>query len=234
MQANAVVLRFVDDHVRPWAAGDPSSLVYNAFAMQGSARALDRFGSSNVVLIGRQLGTYEVLSLLGAGGMGEVYRARDTKLNRDVALKILPDAFARDADRLARFRREARAVAALNHAHIVTIFSIEEHDDVPFMTMELIEGCTLDQGIPGSGLSLARFFDIAIALADALSAAHRKHIIHRDLKPANVMVTDDGRVKILDFGLARTVAADTVRPGEEITFLGTTVGTIVEIGRAHV
>ena len=96
-------------------------------------------------LIGRQLGTYEVLSLLGAGGMGEVYRARDTKLNRDVALKILPDAFARDADRLARFRREAQAVAALNHPHIVTIFSIEEHDDVPFMTMELIEGCTLDQ-----------------------------------------------------------------------------------------
>ena len=178
-------------------------------------------------LIGRQLGTYEVLSLLGAGGMGEVYRARDTKLNRDVALKILPDAFALDVDRLARFRREARAVAALNHPHIVTIFSIEEHDDVPFMTMELIEGCTLDQRIPGNGLSLARFFDIAIALADALSAAHRKHIIHRDLKPGNVMVTDDGRVKVLDFGLARTVDADTVRPGEDVTFLGTNVGTIV-------
>jgi serine/threonine protein kinase len=91
-------------------------------------------------LTGRRLGTYEVLSLLGAGGMGEVYRARDTKLNRDVALKILPDAFAQDANRLARFRREAQAVAALNHAHIVTIFPIEEHDDVPFMTMELIEG----------------------------------------------------------------------------------------------
>ena len=183
--------------------------------------------SSNVILIGRQLGTYEVLSLLGAGGMGEVYRARDTKLNRDVALKILPDAFARDADRLARFRREAQAVAALNHPHIVTIFSIEEHDDVPFMTMELIEGCTLDQGIPGGGLSLARFFDIAIALADALSAAHRKHIIHRDLKPANVMVTDDGRVKVLDFGLARAVDADAVRLGEDVTHLGTQVGTIV-------
>ena len=114
------------------------------------------------------IGPYEIVAAIGAGGMGEVYRARDTKLNRDVALKILPDAFARDADRLARFRREARAVAALNHPHIVTIFSIEEHDDVPFMTMELIEGCTLDQGIPDGGLSLARFFDIAIALADAL------------------------------------------------------------------
>jgi TolB-like protein/Flp pilus assembly protein TadD len=179
-------------------------------------------------LIGRQLGGYRVLSLLGAGGMGEVYRALDTKLNRDVALKILPDAFARDVDRLARFRREAQAVAALNHPHIVTIFSIEEHDDVPFMTMELIEGCALDQGIPGSGLSLARFFDIAIALADALSAAHRKHIIHRDLKPANVMVTDDGNVKVLDFGLARTVEPDVVRLEEAVTALGlTAAGTIV-------
>jgi TolB-like protein/Tfp pilus assembly protein PilF len=179
-------------------------------------------------LIGRRLGGYRVLSLLGAGGMGEVYRALDTKLNRDVALKILPDAFARDVDRLARFRREAQAVAALNHQHIVTIFSIEEHDGVPFMTMELIEGCALDKGIPGSGLSLARFFDIAIALADALSAAHRKHIIHRDLKPANVMVTDDGNVKVLDFGLARTVEPDVVRPAEAVTSLGlTAAGTIV-------
>jgi serine/threonine-protein kinase len=179
-------------------------------------------------LIGQQLSTYEVLSLLGAGGMGEVYRARDTKLNRDVALKILPDAFARDGDRLARFRQEARALASLNHAHIVTIFSIEEHDDVPFMTMELIEGLTLDQSALG-GLSLARFFDIAIALADALSAAHRKHIIHRDLKPANVMVTDDGRVKILDFGLARAIDDNPVRRAQDVTatHLGTKVGTIV-------
>jgi eukaryotic-like serine/threonine-protein kinase len=180
-----------------------------------------------VTLIGRQLGTYEILSLLGAGGMGEVYRARDTKLHRDVALKILPDAFARDADRLARFGREAQVVAALNHPHIVTIFSIEEHDDVPFMTMELIEGSTLDRVIPGGGLAPARFFDIAIALADALSAAHRKHIIHRDLKPANVMVTDDGRVKVLDFGLARAVDADAVGRGEDDTHFGTQVGTIV-------
>ena len=177
--------------------------------------------------IGRQLGTYEVLSLLGAGGMGEVYRARDTKLNRDVALKILPDAFALDADRLARFRREAQAVAALNHPHIVTIFSIEEQDDVPFMTMELIEGCTLDQRIPGGGLSLARFFDIAVALADALSAAHRKHIIHRDLKPANVMVTDDGNVKVLDFGLARAVDADRLPASDDVTSLGLTKPGII-------
>ena len=160
--------------------------------------------------------------------MGEVYRARDTKLNREVALKVLPDAFARDAGQLARFRREAQAVAALNHPNIVTIFSIEEHDAVPFMTMELIEGSTLDEVVPDGGLPQAHFFDIAIALADALSAAHRKHIVHRDLKPANVMVTDDGRVKVLDFGLARAVDADVVRLGEDITtYLGTKVGTIV-------
>jgi serine/threonine-protein kinase len=175
---------------------------------------------------GARLGGYEIVSALGAGGMGEVYRARDAKLNRDVALKVLPDSFARDTDRLARFGREARVVAALNHPHIVTIFSIEEQDGVPFMTMELIEGPTLDKDIPADGLPLDRFFDIAIALADALSAAYRKHIIHRDLKPANVMITGDGRVKVLDFGLARAVDADAIGLGEDVTHLGTGVGTI--------
>jgi serine/threonine protein kinase/tetratricopeptide (TPR) repeat protein len=173
------------------------------------------------------IGPYEIVAAIGAGAMGEVYRARDTKLNRDVALKILPAAFARDADRLARFRREARAVAALNHPNIVTIFSIEEHDGVPFMTMELIEGCTLGQVIPQDRFSLARFFDIAIALAEALAAAHRKQIIHRDLKPANVMVTDDGQVKVLDFGLARAVDADGVRAEDDLTDLGITKAGII-------
>ena len=176
---------------------------------------------------GVRLGPYEILAPIGAGGMGEVYRARDTKLNRDIALKILPEAFARDTDRLARFRREARVVAALNHPHVVTIFSIEEHDGVPFMTMELVEGSTLAQVIAGGALAPARFFDIAIAIADALSAAHRKQIIHRDLKPANVMVTEDGRVKILDFGLARALDGDAIQSGEEVTHLGTQVGTVV-------
>jgi serine/threonine protein kinase/tetratricopeptide (TPR) repeat protein len=210
---SAVVLRFVQNHVDP--------------AQAGTLKPVVNFALDNVTLVGRQLGTYKILSLLGAGGMGDVYRARDTKLNRDVALKTLPDAFARDADRLARFKREAQVVAALNHPHIVTIFSIEDHGDVPFMTMELIEGCTLEQAIPGEGLSLTRFFDIAIALADALSAAHRKHIIHRDLKPTNVMVTDEGRVKVLDFGLARALDADALRLGEDVTHLGTQLGTIV-------
>jgi TolB-like protein/Tfp pilus assembly protein PilF len=135
--------------------------------------------------------------------MGHVYRAHDARLGRDVALKVLPADVAADPERLARFRREARAVAALNHPHIVTIFSIEEEHGVPFMTMELVEGRSLDQVLTAGGLPLAQFFDIGVALADALAAAHRKGIVHRDVKPANVMVTGDGVVKILDFGLAR-------------------------------
>src|SRR5262245_36789792 len=154
-------------------------------------------------MIGRRLGPYEVTARLGEGGMGEVYRARDTKLNRDVALKVLPADVAADPERLERFRREARAVAALNHPHIVTIFSIEDEQGVPFMTMELVEGRSLDQLLTAGGLPIALFFDIGVALADALSAAHRKGIVHRDVKPANMMVTADGVVKVLDFGLAR-------------------------------
>ena len=158
-------------------------------------------------MIGRTLAHYQVVSSLGAGGMGEVYRATDTKLQRDVALKVLPPDTAADPDRLARFQREARAVAALNHPHIVTIFSVEESDGIHFLTMELIEGQSLDRLMPPGGLPAAQIIEIAKAVADALSAAHEKGIVHRDLKPANVMVTHDGRVKILDFGLAKDVSA---------------------------
>jgi len=130
---------------------------------------------------GTCLGSYGIVSALGSGGMGEVYRAHDARLGRDVALKILPDTMARDPDALARFEREARAVAALNHPHIVTIYSTEEHAGVRFLTMEVVEGLTLDRLIPAGGIALDRFFDIAIALADALAAAHQKQITHRDL-----------------------------------------------------
>ena len=177
---------------------------------------------------GARLGRYEILSALGAGGMGEVYRALDTKLKRDVALKVLPQAFAQDPDRLARFQREAELLATLNHPNVAAIFSIEEAGGVHFMTMELVDGCTLEQMTPRGTVSMAQLFDIAIALADALSAAHRKHIIHRDLKPANVMMTDDGRVKVLDLGLARAVDPDPVCPEDDVTHLGLTqAGTIV-------
>ena len=141
--------------------------------------------------------------------MGEVYRATDTKLGRDVALKVLPPDVARDPERLARFQREARAVAALNHPHIITLFSVEEADGIHFLTMELVEGLRLDRLIPASGLPVERIVEIASALAEALTTAHEKGIVHRDLKPANVMVTNDGRVKVLDFGLAKDVHADT-------------------------
>ena len=139
--------------------------------------------------------------------MGKVYRATDTKLGRDVTLKILPAAMARDPERLARFQREARAVAALIHPHIVTIFSVEEASGVHFLTMELAEGQSLDRLIPESGLPVERIVEIASALAEALAASHEKGIAHRDLKPANVMVAGAGRVKLLDFGLAKEMRA---------------------------
>jgi TolB-like protein/Tfp pilus assembly protein PilF len=160
-------------------------------------------------MIGRSLGHYRVTASIGAGGMGEVYRATDTKLGRDVAIKMLPAAVAQDPERLARFEREARSLAALNHPNIVTIFAVEEADGSRFLAMELVEGETLDTLLAPGGLPLARFFEIAVPLADALSAAHERGIVHRDLKPGNVMVTREGRVKVLDFGLAKLEAADT-------------------------
>jgi serine/threonine-protein kinase len=152
---------------------------------------------------GSHLGPYEITAIIGSGGMGDVYRARDHRLGRDVAIKVVSETTANDPAALARFTQEAHAVAALNHPHIVTIYSTEEADGVRFITMELIEGRTLARMIPEGGLSLSQFFDVSIAIADALSAAHHKHITHRDLTPVNVMVTSEGQVKVLDFGLAR-------------------------------
>ena len=152
------------------------------------------------------LGHYRIVGLLGRGGMGEVYAAEDTKLRRPVALKVLPPGVAADPARRARFEREARAIAALNHPSIVTIHSIEEVDGVQFLTMELVEGETLDRLIAGGRLTLGQILATAIGIADAVSAAHERGIVHRDLKPANVMVAPDGRVKVLDFGLAKLKA----------------------------
>jgi serine/threonine protein kinase len=160
--------------------------------------------------------------------MGEVYRARDARLDRDVALKVLPADVAGDQARLERFSREARALAALNHPNIVTIHSTEEWDGIPFLTMELVEGPSLDRVIPKTGLPIADFLEIAIPLCDAIAAAHDRHLTHRDLKPANVMVTGEGRVKVLDFGLAtfgrrEHDPADVTRL--ELTHEGTVLGT---------
>lgn len=158
-------------------------------------------------MIGKTLGHYTILSTLGKGGMGEVYLAEDTRLKRRVALKVLP-AGASDPERLQRFRREAETVAALSHPHIVTIHSVEEDQGVHFITMELVEGKPLDSLLEHEPLPLTRVFELAVPLAGALAAAHDKGIVHRDLKPANVMVTPDGHVKVLDFGLAKAVETD--------------------------
>ncbi|HET9386257.1 MAG TPA: protein kinase [Gemmatimonadales bacterium] len=181
---------------------------------------------------GARLGSYEILSPLGAGGMGEVYRARDTKLNRDVALKTLPEHLAVDAERRLRFEREAQSIAALNHPNIVTIHSVEEAGGVLFLTMELVEGRPLDALLVKGGMPFSRILALAIPLADAVSAAHDKGITHRDLKPANVMVTADGRVKVLDFGLAKLVepapaaAGASALPTRALTGDGRIVGTV--------
>jgi len=180
-------------------------------------------------LIGQTLGHYEILELLGAGGMGEVYRAHDQRLDRDVAFKVLPENLASSSERLERFEREAKAVAALSHPNIVTIFSVEEADGVHFLTMELVAGESLDQVIPESGLPLDRFSDLALQLAQGVAAAHQQGIVHRDLKPGNVMVTAEGHVKILDFGLAklRGPSADSLIESEIATELMTQEGRIL-------
>ena len=153
--------------------------------------------------VGDRLGHYDITALLGEGGMGQVYRATDRFLKREVALKVLPADTAAHPDRLERFQREAQAVAALNHPNVVTIYSVEHVDTTHFLTMELVVGKTLGELIPDQGLSLETWLGLAIPIADAVSAAHARGIVHRDLKPANVMVGDDGRLKVLDFGLAK-------------------------------
>jgi Tol biopolymer transport system component len=175
-------------------------------AIEVAAKALG--GDGGPSLPGRQIGGYQVLSLLGAGGMGEVYEARDVKLGRKVAIKILPGSFANDAERLARFEREARMLAALNHPNIATIYRLEQSGGVNYLVMELVPGQTLAERIGKGALPIAETLKIAGQIAEALEAAHEKGVIHRDLKPANVKVTPEGRVKVLDFGLAKAFIGD--------------------------
>src|SRR5262245_46888799 len=191
--------------------------------------------SSGPTLTGRRFGSYQVLSLLGRGGMGEVYRAHDMKLGRDVAIKVLPDVFTADAERLTRFDSEARMLAALNHPHIGAIYGLEDVDHVPALVLELVEGDTLADRrrtgptLPQDALRYVR------QIADALDAAHRKGIVHRDLKPANIKITADGVVKVLDFGLAKATANEDTWAGNEpqsataaigVTRVGVILGTV--------
>src|SRR6202790_5457745 len=186
------------------------------------------------ILPGRRLGPYEILSAIGAGGMGEVYKARDTRLSRDVALKVIPEVFAADADRMARFEREAKLLASLNHPHIAAIYGLEESSSTNALVMELVEGPTLADRIAAGPIPLDEALPIAKQIAEALEYAHDHSVIHRDLKPANIKVKLDGTVKVLDFGLAKAMldeptAAD-MGNSPTLSMAATMAGTILGTG----
>src|ERR1700677_2221665 len=172
---------------------------------------------------GTKLGSCEVVSMLGAGGMGEVYRARDSRLKREVAIKVLPQALSQDADRLRRFEQEALATAALNHPNILAVFDIGTYEGAPYVVSELLEGETLRERLRGGSIPVRKTLDYALQIAHGLAAAHEKGIIHRDLKPENLLLTKDGRVKILDFGLAKLTqrAPESGSGGPTLTHQGT-------------
>src|SRR5262247_3647614 len=156
---------------------------------------------------GSRLGPYEILSPLGAGGMGEVYRARDPRLGRDVAIKVLPASFSQDPDRLKRFEQEARSAGVLNNPNVTIVYDIGQQDGAPYVVQELLEGQTLRAELAGGRFSPRKAIDYAVQIAQGLAAAHERGIVHRDLKPENLFITREGRVKILDFGLAQQAAA---------------------------
>ncbi len=182
---------------------------------------------------GTKLASYEILSLIGAGGMGEVYRAKDTKLGREVAIKVLPEAFARDEERLARFEREARILAALNHPGIATLYGLEESAGTSYLVMELVEGETLGERLDRGPIPVDEAIALFEQIAEALDAAHEKNIVHRDLKPANAKITREGQIKVLDFGLAKDYKpagtdidlSDSPTLAKEDTREGTILGT---------
>src|SRR5271154_4221554 len=179
---------------------------------------------------GTKLGPYEIVSPLGAGGMGEVYRARDSRLRRDVAIKVLPQALSLDADRMRRFEQEALATAALNHPNILAVFDIGTSEGSPYVVSELLEGETLRDRLRSGAIPVRKTLDYAMQIAHGLAAAHEKGIIHRDLKPENLFITKDGRAKILDFGLAKLTQADSSSSNTSaatVTHHGTEAGLIM-------
>jgi Tol biopolymer transport system component len=183
-------------------------MVDEFLATTATAVAAEMFVNDHESLVGQQLGPYNVVAFIGAGGMGEVYRARDARLGRDVAIKVLPDPFVSIPGRLARFELEARVLATLNHPHIAAIYGIEEAGDVRGLVLELVDGPTLGEHLAAGPLSINEALELARQLADALESAHEKGIIHRDLKPANIKITPNGTIKVLDFGLAKVFATE--------------------------
>src|ERR1700731_188150 len=166
--------------------------------------------------VGAHLGPYEILAPIGAGGMGEVYRAKDPRLGREVAIKVLPASFSQDADRLRRFEQEAKAAGVLNHPNITAVYDIGSVDGAPYVVQELLEGETLRTVLAGGRLAPRKAIDQALQIAHGLAAAHEKGIVHRDLKPENLFVTTDGRVKILDFGLAKLTHQEEATQGTNL------------------
>jgi eukaryotic-like serine/threonine-protein kinase len=178
---------------------------------------------------GTRLGSFEMLDALGAGGMGEVWRARDTTLQRDVAIKVLPDSVAARPDRLGRFRREAQLLAALNHPNIASIYGIEEAQGTPALVLELVEGPTLADRIAQGPIPVAEVLSIAKQIADAIEAAHAQGIVHRDLKPSNIKVKRDGTVKVLDFGLAKALEPSVEAAGADVATVTSPAMTVAGV-----
>src|SRR6266550_1476165 len=181
-----------------------------------------------MLTVGSRIGSYEIVAPLGAGGMGEVYRARDPRIGRDVAVKVLPADFVRDRDRLARFQQEAQSAGALNHPNLLTIHELGVDDERPYIVSELLEGMTLRDRLSSGAIPQRKATDYALQLAEGLAAAHERGIVHRDLKPENIFITKDGRVKILDFGLAKLrIKASDVRADESTMQQKTDPGTVL-------
>jgi eukaryotic-like serine/threonine-protein kinase len=210
------------------ANDDPENKVLEA-AVSDAAQQLPNASASSDDLVGKRVGPYTIDSLIGKGGMGVVFKARDTQLNRIVALKVLPAGQFADPERKRRFLQEAQAASALNHPNIITVYGIRQEDGLDFLVMEYAPGQTLDQLIPRKGLPLKQALKYAIEIADALVAAHAARIVHRDVKPSNIIVADQGRLKVLDFGLAKQAPpveeGDSAFTSAPITKAGMVFGT---------